>query len=162
MPPDLENDDDIVGIDVTDNFSVDDVMEVVDTAMSECDDRSPTNDQEANTAAEDAAEVIGGGNEACAEVLGGEDEDDSSSKASDTPVAQIVAGDFTGNTKSTGLADEDSMTAWHCAVNELPEDLVIGLEYLSNLKLRESVPIAWCVDTYQVCEMQSFVPVFLT
>ncbi len=62
-------------------------MEVVDTAMSECDDRSPTNDQEANTAAEDAAEVIGGGNKACAAVLGGEDEDEdedeSLSKASD-------------------------------------------------------------------------------
>jgi len=77
-------------------------------------------------------------------------------------VAQIVADAFTGNTKSTGLAHEDSMTAWHCAVNELPEDLVIGLEYLSNLKLRGSVPIAWCVDINQVCKMQSFVPAFLT
>jgi hypothetical protein len=163
VPSDLENDDNIVGIDFTDNFSVDDVMEVVDTAMSECNDRSPTDDQEANTAADDAAEVIGGGNEACAEELGGEDEDDSSSEASDTPLAQIVvAGAFTGITKSTGLADEDSMTAWHCAVNELPEDLVISLEYLSNLKLCESVPIAWCADTNQVCEMQSFVPAFLT
>ena len=73
-----------------------------------------------------------------------------------------MAGAFTGNTKSTGLADEDSMTALHCAANELPEDLVIGLEYLSNLKLCESVPIAWCVDANQVCEVQSFVPVFLT
>jgi hypothetical protein len=91
-----------------------------------------------------------------------EDEDDSSTDASDTPVAQIVAGAFTGNTKSTGLADEDSMTDWHCDVNELPEDLVIGLQYLSNLKLRESVPIVWCVDTNQVCEVQSFVPAFLT
>ena len=54
------------------------------------------------------------------------------------------------------------MTAWHCAVNELPEDLVIGLEYMSNLKLHESVPIAWCVNTNQVCKMQSFVPAFLT
>ena len=155
--------DNIVGIDVTDNFYVDDVMEVVVTVMSECDDRSTTDDQEeANTAAEDAAEVIGGGNEACAEVLGGGDEDDSSSEASDTPVAQIVAGTLTGNTKSTGLAGEDSMTAWHCAVNELPEDLMIGLQYLSNLKLRESVPIAWCVDTNLVCKIQSFVPAFLT
>ena len=85
VPSDLENNDSIVGIDVTDNFSVDDVMEVMDTAMSECDDRSPTNNQEVNTAAEDAAEVIGGRNEACAEELGGEDEDDSSSEASDTP-----------------------------------------------------------------------------
>ena len=31
-----------------------------------------------------------------------------------------------------------------------------------NLKLRESVPIAWCVDINQVCKMQSFVPAFLT
>jgi hypothetical protein len=166
VPPDLENDENIVGIDVTDNFSVDDMMEVVDTAMSECDNRSPTDNQKANTTAEDAGEVIGGENEACTAELSGEDEDededDSLSEASDTPVAQIVAGAFTGNTNSTGLADEDLMTAWHCAVNELPEDLVIGLEYLSNLKLRESVPIAWCVDTNQVCEMQSFVPAFST
>jgi len=48
-------------------------MEVVDTAMSECDDRSPTDNQKANTAAEDAGEVIGGGNEACTAELSGED-----------------------------------------------------------------------------------------
>jgi hypothetical protein len=43
--------------------------------------------------------------------------------ASHTPLAQIVADAMTGNTKSTGLADEDSMTAWHCAVNDLPRRL---------------------------------------
>ena len=72
VPPDLENDENIVGIDVTDNFSVDDMMEVVDTAMSECNDRSPTNNQKVNTAAEDAGEVIGGGNEACTAELSGD------------------------------------------------------------------------------------------
>ena len=53
VPPDLENDENIVGIDVTDNFSVDDMMEVVDTAMSECNDRSPTDNQKAQRQAEE-------------------------------------------------------------------------------------------------------------
>jgi hypothetical protein len=155
--PDLEDDDDVVGIDVTDNFSVVDEMEVVDN-------QALTQDNQGAVA---VAEVIGGDAKASAEAadeaadvivvndkIGG-DENQTSSEESDTPVAEVVIG-------TTGIDDKDSLTAWFSAVDELAENVFINLESLSSLTLCESVPIAWCVDTHDVSEMRSFVPAFLT
>ena len=43
----------------------------------------------------------------------------------------------------------------------MDESKFIDLEYLSNLSLRERVPIVWCVDTCDVHQVRSFVPAYL-
>jgi hypothetical protein len=65
----------------------------------------------------------------------------------DTPVAVVV--------------DEDSLEAWFGAVEELAESVFIDLEYLSDLSLRERVPIAWRDDTRDVHQVRLFVPAYL-
>ena len=53
------------------------------------------------------------------------------------------------------------LEAWFSAVEAMDESEFIDLEYLSNLSLRERVPITWCVDTRDVHEVRSFVPAYL-
>ena len=69
---------------------------------------------------------------------------------SDTPVAIVV-----------NNIDEDPLEAWFGAVEAMDKNEFVDLEYLSDLALRESVPIAWCVDTRDVHEVRSFVPAYL-
>jgi hypothetical protein len=157
--PDLEEVNyDVVGLNVTDNFSVVDDMEVNnDQALTPAEAAEETMDLtdvivggDANTsadrAAEDAGVIVGAADEDA-----GVDDDNhtSSSEESNTPLALVVND------------DEDSLTAWFGAIEELPDNVFIDLEYLSNLSLRESVPIAWCVDSRDVSQVQSFVPAFL-
>jgi hypothetical protein len=46
--------------------------------------------------------------------------------------------------------------------NELPDNVQIELVFLREFKLRESVPVAWCVETHEIHHLESFVPAFLT
>jgi hypothetical protein len=157
--PDLEEgNDDVVGLNVTDNFSVVDDMEVDnDRALTPAEAAEETMDLtdvivggDANTSADRAAEDAG-------IIVGAVDEDTevdndnhtSSSEESNTLLAFVVND------------DEDSLTAWFGAIKELPDNLFINLEYLSNLSLHESVPIAWCIDSRDVSQVRLFVPAFL-
>jgi hypothetical protein len=56
----------------------------------------------------------------------------------------------------------EEISCWHKSVNELPDDVQIDLAFLRELKLRESVTVAWCVENHQVHFVESFVPAFLT
>jgi hypothetical protein len=56
----------------------------------------------------------------------------------------------------------EEISCWHKSVNELPDDVQIDLAFLRELKLRENVPVAWCVENHEVHCLESFVPAFLT
>jgi hypothetical protein len=56
----------------------------------------------------------------------------------------------------------EEISRWHESVNKLPNDVQIDLAYLRELKLRESVPVAWCVQNHDVNCLESFDPAFLT
>jgi hypothetical protein len=51
------------------------------------------------------------------------------------------------NYKST---PSEEISCWHKSVNKLPDDVQIDLDFLRELKLRESVPVAWCVENHEV------------
>jgi hypothetical protein len=59
-------------------------------------------------------------------------------------------------------AHSEEISCWQESANELPNDVQIDLAFLRELKLRESVPVAWCVENHQVHCVESFVSAFLT
>jgi hypothetical protein len=60
--------------------------------------------------------------------------------------------------KSTPI---EKISRWHKSVNK-PDDVQIDLAFLRELKLRESVPVAWCVENHEVHCLESFFPACLT
>jgi len=47
-------------------------------------------------------------------------------------------------------------------VQNLPIDFVFNVDFLWNLGLRVSVPIAWCNNTKDISRKESFVPAYIT
>ncbi len=76
------------------------------------------------------------------------------------PLATVVIDDKPSTTRKLNPSEE--ISCWHESVNELPNHVQIDLAYLRELKLRESVPVAWCVQNHEVHCLESFVPAFLT
>jgi hypothetical protein len=72
----------------------------------------------------------------------------------------VVADDKPCNTKK--LTPLEEISCWQESVNELPDDVQIDLAFLRELKLRESVPVAWCVKNHEVHCLELFDPTFLT
>ena len=60
------------------------------------------------------------------------------------PRATVVMDDEPSTTRKLNCLEE--MSRWHKRVNNLPNDVQIDLAYLRESKLRESVPVAWCVQ----------------
>jgi hypothetical protein len=44
----------------------------------------------------------------------------------------------------------EEISCWHESVNNLPNDVQIDFVYLRESKLRESVPVAWCVQNHDI------------
>jgi hypothetical protein len=76
------------------------------------------------------------------------------------PLATVVMDDKSCTTKKSTPLEE--ISRWHKSVNKLPDNVQIDLAFLRELKLRESVPVAWCVENHKVHHLESFVPAFLT
>jgi hypothetical protein len=64
------------------------------------------------------------------------------------PLAMVVMDDKPRTTRKLNHLEE--ISHWHESVNDLPNDVQIDLVYLRELKLRESVPVAWCVQNHDV------------
>jgi hypothetical protein len=76
------------------------------------------------------------------------------------PLALVVMGEEPRTTKNSTSLEE--ISCWHKSVNELPDDVQIDLAFLRELKLWESVPVAWFVENHEVHCLELFVPAFLT
>ncbi len=76
------------------------------------------------------------------------------------PLATVVMDDEPSTTRKLNCLEE--ISRWHKSVNRQPNDVQIDLAFLRELKLRESVPVAWCVQNHDVHCLESFVPTFLT
>jgi hypothetical protein len=72
----------------------------------------------------------------------------------------VVMDDKPYTTRKSNPLEE--ISCWHESVNKLPDDAQIDLAYLRELKLRESVPVAWRVENHEVHHLEFFVPAFLT
>ncbi len=59
------------------------------------------------------------------------------------PLATVVMDDKPSTTRKLNRSEEISHS--HKNVDDLPNDVQIDLAYLRESKLRESVPVAWCV-----------------
>jgi hypothetical protein len=59
------------------------------------------------------------------------------------PLATVVMDDEPSTTRKLNCLEK--ISCWHKSVKDLPNDVQIDLAYLRELKLRESVPAAWCV-----------------
>jgi hypothetical protein len=77
------------------------------------------------------------------------------------PLATVVMDDKPSTTRKWNPLEE--ISCWHKSVNKLPNDVQIDLAYLRlrESKLRESVPVAWCVQNHDVHHLELFVPAFL-
>ncbi len=76
------------------------------------------------------------------------------------PLAPVVMDDEPSTTRKSNHLEE--ISCWQESVNNLPNDVQIDLAYLRELKLRESVPVAWCVQNHDIHCLELFVPAFLT
>jgi hypothetical protein len=76
------------------------------------------------------------------------------------PLAMVVMDDEPSTTRKSNCSEE--ISRWHESVDNLPNDVQIDLAYLRELKLRKSVPVAWCVQNHNVHWLESFVTAFLT
>ena len=65
-----------------------------------------------------------------------------------------------GNLKVSEHNNE--MSTWEALVQNLPVDFVFNVNFLWNLGLRVSVPIAWCKNTKDISRKESFVPAYIT
>ncbi len=75
------------------------------------------------------------------------------------PLATVVMDDEPSTTRKLNRSEE--ISCWHKSVNKLSNDVQIDLAYLRELKLRESVPVTWCVQNHDIHCLESFVPAFL-
>jgi hypothetical protein len=75
-------------------------------------------------------------------------------------LVMVVMDDNPSTTRKSNRLEE--ISRWHKSVNNLPNNVQIDLAYLRELKLRESIPVAWCVQNHDVHCLESFVPAFLT
>ncbi len=64
------------------------------------------------------------------------------------PLATVVMDDKPCTTRKLNPSEE--ISSWHKSVNKLPDNVQIDLAYLRELKLRERVPVAWCVLNHEV------------
>ena len=76
------------------------------------------------------------------------------------PFATVIMDDEPSTTRKSNPLEE--ISHWHKSVNKLPDDVQIDLPYLRELKLRESVPVACCVEYHEVHCLELFIPTFLT
>jgi hypothetical protein len=76
------------------------------------------------------------------------------------PLETVVMDDEPSTTRKLNPLEE--ISCWHKSVNKRPNDVQIDLAYLRELKLRESVPVAWSVQNHDVHCLKLFVPAFLT
>jgi hypothetical protein len=74
------------------------------------------------------------------------------------PLAMLVMDDEPSTNRKLNCLEE--ISCWHESVNNLPNNVQIDLAYLRELKLRESVPVTWCVQNHDVHFLELFVPAF--
>jgi hypothetical protein len=102
--------------------------------------------------------------EIAVEILQTMDEEENSAQVGNIdkenfPLATVVMDEEPHTTKKSSPLE---ISRWHKSVNELPDDVQIDLAFQRELKLRESVPVAWCVENHEVHHLELFVPAFLT
>jgi hypothetical protein len=98
--------------------------------------------------------------EIAVELLQTMDVEENSADEENIPLATVVMDDEPSTIRKSNHVEE--ISCWHKSVNDLPNDVQIDLAHLRELKLRESVPVAWCVLNHDVHCLELFVPVFLT
>ena len=59
--------------------------------------------------------------------------------------------------KTTG---DVGFTKWQVMMSDLGAT-IIDHNYLQQMRIRQSIPVAWCIDTKNVLDTQSFVPAIL-
>jgi hypothetical protein len=100
------------------------------------------------------------------EFVEGIPDDDNGSEGEGVPVAEVVCEEVSvdasvaGNLKVSELNNE--MSTWEASVQNLPIDFVFNVDFLWNLDLRVSVPIAWCNNTKDISRKESFVSAYIT
>jgi hypothetical protein len=60
--------------------------------------------------------------------------------------------------KTTG---DENFTAWQVLRSEMSTSTIINYDHLLQMKLKDKVPIAYCVNASNISEMESFVPAIL-
>jgi hypothetical protein len=98
--------------------------------------------------------------EIAVELLQMMDVEENGADQENIPLAMVVMDDEPSTSRKLNCLEE--ISCWHESVNNLPNDMQIDLAYLRESKLRESVPVAWCVQNHDVHCLESFVPTFLT
>ena len=112
------------------------------------------------------AEVVTDAIEIDEDFVEGMPDDDNGSEGEGVPVAEVVREEVlvdasvAGNLKVSELNNE--MSTWEESVQNLPIDFVFNVDFLWNLNLRVSVPIAWCNNTKDISRKESFVPAYIT
>ncbi len=161
---------DYVGkVDVLDNETV--AVEAIDDAeeneTADCDEiQANTNnsDNHEYVAAVVNYDVNGSGavddnlDEIAVELLQVMDVVENSADKKNIQLATVVMDDEPSTTRKLNCSEE--ISHWHKSVNNLPNDVQIDLAYLRELKLRESVPVVWCVQNHDIHCLESFVPHF--
>jgi len=100
------------------------------------------------------------------DIVDGKPDDEDGGEVEGVPVAEVVCEEVSvdaavaGNLKVSELNNE--MLSWEASVQNLPIDFVFNVDFLWNLGLRVSVPIAWCNNTKDISCKESFVPAYIT
>jgi len=100
------------------------------------------------------------------DIVEGNPDDEDGGEGEGVPVAEVVCEEVSvddavaGNKKVSELNNE--MSTWEAWVQNLPIDFVFNVDFLWNLGLCVSVPIAWCNNTKDISRKESFVPAYIT
>ena len=98
---------------------------------------------------------------ACALAAGSQNNNDSSGDSDeDLTLDQLGqrARRNESNLKTTG--DED-FTAWQVLRSEMSDSAIVDCDYLQRMRLKEKVPIAYCMNIKNITKVESFVPAIL-
>ena len=132
-----------------------------DEAVVDGDEAATINAQEAVTTSLNRDLFGAAAASACAVAAGSQHNNDSSGDSDeDLTLGQLgqQARKNESNLKTTGDTD---FTAWQVLRSEMCESAIVDCDYLQRMRLKEKVPIAYCMNVKNITKIQSFVPAIL-
>jgi hypothetical protein len=86
---------------------------------------------------------------------------DDNSICSDENLTLTELGKHADNNKNFKTTGDMEFTTWQVLRSEMSDLAVVDCDYLQGMRMREKVPIAYCMNVKDITKVQSLVPMIL-
>jgi hypothetical protein len=92
----------------------------------------------------------------------GEHTNNGNEPSSNSDDNNLTLGELSSGAESRfNTTGDENFTAWQVLRDEMSDSTIINCEHLQQMKLRDKVPIVYCVNPQDISKMSSFVPAIL-